>query len=64
MGYSKSDLQIFSQVIQDFLTVGIFGNADTAYTADWSSVLFDNIQGITEAEKDSIWTEIFNFCQH
>lgn len=48
IGYKKSNWKIFNQFVANFKYLGIFGNANVDYTQDWTSVLYDNMDQLTQ----------------
>jgi len=58
----KYELKIFSQLLNNFTYVGVFGNADPNMNGDWVEVLRENLHGITIPASGYEWDNITNTC--
>jgi len=59
----RNELKIFSQFINDFEYLGIYGNAQTKHSEDWLGTIFVDEEKLSEAgEYDSFKKSCKNFA--
>ncbi|CDW81539.1 UNKNOWN [Stylonychia lemnae] len=63
LSFQKPNLKIFSQLLSEVKSIGVFGSANPAYQGDWKSIVYDDLSGFqSDITNDQQYDETMSTC--